>query len=57
MDNYDRMNPDFYQLLERLDKYAEKDYGMDAYPLSSAEARLLLDLIFEPNTVQVGISE
>lgn len=57
MDNYDRMNPDFYQLLERLDKYAERDYGMDAYPLSSAEARLLLDLIFEPNTVQIGVSE
>lgn len=48
MDNiYDRMNPDFYQLLDRLEEYANIDYGADAYPLSTAEARLLLDMLFE----------
>ncbi len=48
MDNiYDRMNPDFYQLLDRLEEYANLDHGTDAYQLSTAEARLLLDMLFE----------
>ena len=48
-DSYDRMNPDYYKLLERLEIYSTKDWGVSAYPLSSAEAKLLLDLIFESN--------
>lgn len=57
MDNYDRMNPDFYQLLDRLELYANKTYGAEAYHLSVAEARLLLDLVFEADNRPVGVSE
>ena len=59
---YDRMNPDWFKLLERLEEYSAIDYGTSAYSLSTAEARLLLDLISEENgvfwnDVGVGISE
>lgn len=46
-DIYDRQNPDFYALIERLEDYAAKDYGTEAYPLSAAEAKLLLELVFD----------
>jgi hypothetical protein len=39
---YDRMNPNLYQLLERLEKYSKTTYGAEAYALSMKEAALLL---------------
>lgn len=39
---YDRMSPKLSELVERLKEYQAKDYGTEAYPLSRAEAQLLL---------------
>lgn len=39
---YDRMNPTLPELVARLKEYSNKDYGTEAYPLSSAEAKLLV---------------
>lgn len=41
-DQYDRMNPTIQELTKRLEEYVKKDYGTEAYPLSQAEANLLL---------------
>lgn len=42
---YDRMNPKLSDLIQRLHKYSIINYGIEAYPLSSAEAKLLVDTI------------
>lgn len=47
MTEYERMNPDLEQLLERLQKYSEITYGRGAYELSSKEAALLVKTIRE----------
>lgn len=48
MSNYDRMKPDG-RLLSALKTYSQITYGVDAYPLSTAEATFL---IREFNTLQ-----
>jgi hypothetical protein len=42
--SYDRMNPKPKQLWERLRDYAAKDYAVEAYSLSRAEALFLLGM-------------
>lgn len=39
---YDRMNPDPKQLLEKLKKYSQIDYGINALTLSKAEVKEIL---------------
>jgi hypothetical protein len=41
--NYDRNNPDYYELLRRLIVYSQITHGIESYPLSKAEAQLLVD--------------
>lgn len=43
--NYDRMNPSFEKLMSRLIKYAHIDYTTEAYPLSRAEAEMIVSRI------------
>lgn len=43
--NYDRMNPVFEKLMSRLIKYAHIDYTTEAYPLSRAEAEMIVSRI------------
>ena len=47
---YDRMNPTLPELLERLRVYAAITYGTPAYPLSGAEARLLIQSLVSNGT-------
>jgi hypothetical protein len=47
--SYDRMNPDF-RLLSRIKEYSDITYGKDAYGLSTAEARYILEIIEELNS-------
>lgn len=42
---YNRMNPELSELITRLEEYQAKDYGTEAYPLSRAEAQLILTKI------------
>ena len=42
MDKYDRMKPFIWDLLDRLQAYSQVDYGTEAYPLSKAEALVIL---------------
>lgn len=50
---YDRTKPELKELLVQLKAYAAIDYGVPAYPLSKAEAELLVIAISE----LFGISE
>lgn len=45
---YDRMNPDLETLRNILMNYVVIDYGRDAYPLSIAEAELLIKWLRKP---------
>ena len=45
MDNYDRMNPTLEGLAQRLREYNAITYGANAYQLSVAEAKLLVNAI------------
>jgi hypothetical protein len=45
--NYCRMNPDLPALIDRLKAYASIDYGTEAYPLSKAEAALIVKHFME----------
>lgn len=42
---YDRMNPEFKELKKRLLDYSKIDHGTEAYPLSKAEATLLVTML------------
>lgn len=42
--DYDRMSPDFSELLARLEEYSKIDHGIDAYPLSKKEAHLIVEI-------------
>jgi hypothetical protein len=44
---YDRMNPDINELLKRLENYSKVTYGKNAYELSVAEAKLIVELANE----------
>lgn len=45
MKEYDRMNPDIDELINRLEEYSEMTNGAEAYPLSVAEASKLIRTI------------
>jgi hypothetical protein len=45
--DYDRVNPNLDELVNKLEVYSNIDYGKNAYPLSNAEARLVLKIIKE----------
>lgn len=42
---YDRMSPEWSELVWRLQAYAKLDYGAQAYSLSTAESKLILQYI------------
>lgn len=42
---YDRMNPALADILSRLEDYSHINYGTDAYPLSTVEAKILINRI------------
>jgi len=44
-EHYDRMNPDFTTLLGILQTYVQIDYITGAYPLSVAEAMLIISYL------------
>jgi hypothetical protein len=52
---YDRMNPDKATLIERLHTYSQITYGANAYPLSIAEAKLILALETEIRSLKLEI--
>lgn len=45
MAEYNRMNPKFIKLIDRLDMYRNVNYGREPYQLSVAEAGLLVEYI------------
>jgi hypothetical protein len=44
---YDRMNPEINELLKRLEDYSKVTYGKNTYGLSTAEAKLIVELANE----------
>lgn len=46
--NYDRMNPEWNELKKRLQEYSSIDYGAPAYPLSTAEAKMIVTMVITP---------
>lgn len=44
MSNYSRMNPNMKQFIEIMKEYSHIDYGIPSYALSSAEARIIIEL-------------
>ena len=58
MDEYDRMNPEFKDLKNILDRYSKITYGREAYPLSAREAELLSQFFVRvTNTLHKNLSE
>ncbi len=57
MDDYNRHAPKLAELLDRLKEYEKITYGRPAYPLSKAEASLLLDTVYRLNPSSFIVEE